>query len=86
MTHCLRTSQPLNAPGPRRLCVAFAAVAGGCAPHVILIPPGGAIQLGQATRTHNAFVFDEHGQRVQTGSVDIPAGWYAVPPPPAPGG
>lgn len=56
----------------------------GCGRRVVLVPPGEPVRLRQTVKKAKIWAADKNGVEVP-GEVDLPEGWYAVPPPdPAP--
>lgn len=57
----------------------------GCGSDVTLVPPGRPVMLGEAAQARIAVPDGHGGWTLSKNRVQIPKGWYAVPPPaPAP--
>jgi hypothetical protein len=52
----------------------------GCGRRVVLVPPGEPVRLRQTVKKAKIWAADKNGTEVP-GEVDLPEGWYAVPPP-----
>ena len=52
----------------------------GCGRRVVLVPPGEPVRLRQTVKKAQIWAADKTGTEVP-GEVDLPEGWYAVPPP-----
>ena len=52
----------------------------GCGRRVVLVPPGEPVRLRQTVKKTKIWAADKNGTEVP-GEVDLPEGWYAVPPP-----
>ena len=57
----------------------------GCATRTIYVPPGQPVRLRQTVRDVKVWVLDAQGRPVPA-VMDLPEGWYCLPPPPQAGG
>lgn len=53
--------------------------ASGCASRTVLVPEGSPIRIGPDTRA-KVYAMDEGAWRLSGNCVEIPEGWYCVPP------
>lgn len=62
------------------LTATLLAAGSGCGPRIILVPPGTPVQLAEPARA-KVLVW-ENGKVKSQNTVEIPAGWWALPPRP----
>lgn len=63
----------------RFCCVVLAlACASGCA-RAVLVPEGSPVRIGPETRAR-IYVMTDEGWTLSENRVDVPEGWYCVPP------
>jgi hypothetical protein len=62
------------------LCLALVCLS-GCGQKIVLVPPGAPVRLAEPVQARVATPDGNGGWQVGQSRVQIPAGWYAVPPP-----
>ena len=53
----------------------------GCAARTVYVPDGTPVRLRETVRDAKVWVLDKNGRPV-AGRMDLPEGWYALPPEP----